>query len=353
MVKTAAARDWRPSATDANGVAVGAKIDVNTELTHDQDNAEVVGLTGGRFVVIWESFLQDGDGNGIYAQRYASDGTPDGVEFKVNATTLDSQSEPAVTALEDGGFVVSWQSGLTNPDIMAQRFDTNGNAVGGEFQVKVDGIGAQQRPAITSLPNGGLAVVWESDRQDGNGQQVYARTYDLGTSDPVVLTGGSESQVNEVTAGSQNTSSVAALPDGGYIVVWSSDNIDGSSSAVVGQRYDAHGRAVGGQFQVNTYTAASADGSQKSTFSTTAASLSPGAPTVSIATATTAFTRAASARMGKPISGEVLDLKHRQLAQSERVPRWRPSDNGQYVVTWIGTTRRVRPKDAGVSSLSA
>jgi Ca2+-binding RTX toxin-like protein len=50
------------------------------------------------------------DGYGIYQQRYGTDGDPIGAETLVNVTTAGSQLAPWVTALEDGGWVVAWQS---------------------------------------------------------------------------------------------------------------------------------------------------------------------------------------------------------------------------------------------------
>ena len=41
----------------------------------------------GNYVIVWISFGQDGDGNGIYAQRDSSNGVPNGLEFRVNTTT--------------------------------------------------------------------------------------------------------------------------------------------------------------------------------------------------------------------------------------------------------------------------
>lgn len=61
-----------------------------------------------------------------------------GNEFRVNATTVDAQTNPAISSLADGGFVVSWMS--YNQDgsvfgIYAQRYDPVAAAVGGEFRV--------------------------------------------------------------------------------------------------------------------------------------------------------------------------------------------------------------------------
>ena len=48
----------------------------------------------GNFVVAWTSTSQDGSGYGIYAQRYDSGGSPLGGEFRVNTLTSGSQAYP-------------------------------------------------------------------------------------------------------------------------------------------------------------------------------------------------------------------------------------------------------------------
>jgi hypothetical protein len=66
---------------------------------------------------------------------------------------------------------------------------------------------------------------------------------------------GGEFQVNTTTTGNQNPtrSSVAMAANGRFVVVWSGPS-DGSDSGIFGQRFDARGRPIGGEFQVNTYT---------------------------------------------------------------------------------------------------
>ncbi|MCS5594655.1 MAG: tandem-95 repeat protein, partial [Porticoccaceae bacterium] len=83
-------------------------------------------------VVTWE---RDGD---IFAQRYESDHNTNGDEFLINTHTADTQSSSAVTALGDGGFVVTWLS--QNQDnngsgLYAQLFDDGANRVGDEFNI--------------------------------------------------------------------------------------------------------------------------------------------------------------------------------------------------------------------------
>ena len=45
----------------------------------------------GGYLIVWSSREQDGDGNGVYFQRYDSSGNRVGGETLVNTTTVDSQ----------------------------------------------------------------------------------------------------------------------------------------------------------------------------------------------------------------------------------------------------------------------
>jgi hypothetical protein len=69
-----------------------------------------------------------------------------------------------------------------------------------------------------------------------------------------VLTMGDEFQVNTYTTGSQGGSTVGMDAAGNFVVVWGSDNQDGSDSGIFAQRYNAAGVPLGAEFQVNTYT---------------------------------------------------------------------------------------------------
>lgn len=73
-------------------------------------NLAVANLADGGFAVTWHASGQDGDGTGIYAQRYDESGTPVGNEIQVNPHTDNFQSDPSVAALFDGGFLVTWES---------------------------------------------------------------------------------------------------------------------------------------------------------------------------------------------------------------------------------------------------
>src|SRR5262245_54112071 len=68
---------------------------------------------------------------------------------------------------------------------------------------------------------------------------------------------GGEFQVNTDTLNGQYSPfgrRVAALADGGFVVVWDTGSQDGASDGICGQRFDSAGQRAGGEFQVNTYT---------------------------------------------------------------------------------------------------
>ena len=116
---------------------VGSEFRANTYTSSDQIFSSVTALNDGGFVVTWSSDGQDGSGYGIYGQRYAADGTPVGSEFRANTYTTSDQIYSSVTALNDGGFVVTWSSFGQDGSgwgIYGQRYAADGTPVGGEFR---------------------------------------------------------------------------------------------------------------------------------------------------------------------------------------------------------------------------
>ncbi|HEY9080496.1 calcium-binding protein, partial [Magnetovibrio sp.] len=240
----------------ASGATVGAQFRINTTTLADQDSSSVASLSDGGYVVAWESFRQDHPvtGNGIYGQRYDVNGNAAGSEFLINTYITDDQATPSVAGLSGGGFVVVWQSNGQDSDglgIYAQRFNADGSANGTEFVINTFTAGSQERPAVASLSTGGFVVTWQSANQDGNSAGVYGQLYDP-SANPV----GTEFQVNTNTVGLQIDPSVVSLSDGGFVITWTSQTGEATAGSggfgVFGQRYDASGNPVGSEFQVNT-----------------------------------------------------------------------------------------------------
>ncbi|ESQ91768.1 hypothetical protein ABAC460_05360 [Asticcacaulis sp. AC460] len=236
---------------NASGVVQGSEVHVSTAAADVQSWPAAVGMSDGSYVVIWHSNNQDGGAYGVYMQRYNASGVAQGTETRVNTTTAGEQSFPAVAALSGGGYVVSWQS----PDasgfgIYSQRYNNSGVAQGAETAVNTTTANNQRNPGAASLSNGGYVVTWESSGTDGSGFGIYAQRYNASG-----VAQGSETRVNTYTSGDQYRSAAIGLSGGGYVIVWESSDQDGDDFGIYIQRFNASGVAQGSETRVNTTTA--------------------------------------------------------------------------------------------------
>jgi predicted Zn-dependent protease len=237
---------------DANGNPLGSEFRVNTYTNNDQIAPSVAVAPDGAFVISWQSNGQDGSGWGVYAQRYDSNGNPLGVEFRVNTCIASDQTSPKVAMAADDSFVITWQSNNEDGNgwgVYAQRYDTNGNAVSGEFRVNTTTADQQQSPSLAMAGDGSFVITWQSHNQDGGGWGVFAQRYDT-RGNPL----GGEFRVNTYTQDDQIAPSIAMAADGTFVISWQSHNQDGNGWGVYAQRYDSNGVAQGGEFLVNSTT---------------------------------------------------------------------------------------------------
>ncbi len=225
----------------------------NTRTAYNQAKPAITTLNDGSFVAIWQSQYQDGMDWGIFGQRYDSNGNAIGTEFQVNSNFVDSQDNPSVTPLADGGFVVAWQSrdfGGSEYDIFAQRYDANGETVDEEFQVNTRNSGFQEQVDVVGLANGGFVFAWQSDGQDGSEDGIYARRYNSSGN-----AASGEFRVNDYSDRNQSSPSLTALDNGDFVITWQSQRQDGEQYGVYGRRYSPGGSSRGDEFQINTTAA--------------------------------------------------------------------------------------------------
>ena len=299
---------------DSSGAPSGTEFQVNTYTTGNQIDPAVCCAANGNFVVVWASLGQDGDGYGVFGQRFASSGAFAGSEFQVNTETLSSQYDPALCCDATGDFIVTWESAAQDGDLLgifAQRFRDTGAPRGTEFQVNTYTTSYQFAPGICCDTTGDFVIVWTSFApQDGDGSGVFAQRYASNGSPrgaefqvntytdgyqgaaykfentpiccdaagdftvawasrpapmaPSDVFGqrfssagadlGTEFQINTYTSGYQDFPSICCGPSGGFVVVWASYVEDGDSEGVFGQRFSTIGAPAGREFQVNTYT---------------------------------------------------------------------------------------------------
>ena len=257
-VTTAAA-----TSSDAQLTPNGDQFQVNTYTTSFQPFPDLAVAPSGDFVVTWTSSGSPGNDQSytsIQAQRLAVDGSPLGGQFQVNTFTPMIQMQPKVDIGPGGTFVIAW-SGFGSPgndggySVQAQRFAADGVPQGAQFQVNTYTTGTQYAVGLTSFPDGGFVLVWTSDGSSGSdasSSSIQRQAYDAAG-----VPQGGELQVNTYTTSVQGAPAIDSDAEGSFVVVWRSDGSDGSDtsfSSVQGRIFDASGVPLGPDFQVNTYS---------------------------------------------------------------------------------------------------
>jgi len=285
---------WVQTAPTYQGVGlVGEEFQVNTSAVDRERIAELAMNDAGQAVVVWYNASSSNDG--IFIQRYAADGTPDGEEFQIddpiggigaplvamdqaggfvvmwgrlhgqiyhadgtprgNQFTIgpddgEPKRHPAVAMQDTGEFIVAWAADVDiGKIILAQRFAADGTPLGDYFKVNGPTDNYRTYPAVAVANSGQFVVTWLNDTT-GYGLQVdkgiYARVYNAdGTP------AGDEFLVNAEYLGGHHHPSVAMDDSGRFVVVW--DNTrgwEGPYRGSYGRAFHADGRPNGGDFKI-------------------------------------------------------------------------------------------------------
>jgi hypothetical protein len=332
----------------AGGTPVGAEILVNTATAGFQTAPQITALSNGGFVVTWadRSFGVGGAGGdtsgaAIKAQVFAAGGTPVGVEILVNSATAGTQTDQQITALSNGGFVVTWgDSGFA---VKAQVFAAGGTPVGTEILVNSATNGSQ--PLITTLQNGGFVVTWMDSSLgvggaggDTSGIAVKAQVF-LADGTPV----GSEILVNSATASNQLYPLITALQSGGFVVAWIDTSLgvggaggDADNVSVKAQVFAAGGTPVGPEILVNSATAGAQDNPHITALSNGGFVATWNDNSEGVGGAGGDTSRAVKAQVftagGTPVGSEI--LVNSATADYQRDAQATALSDGRFVVTW-------------------
>lgn len=235
---------------NAAGTPISGEIQVNQFTLNLQGNPSIAMDGAGDFVIGWESNYQDGDGYGIYARKFNSNGVPTTNEFLVNQTTVGDQQNASVSIDSTGDFVVAWQGPDANGyGVFARRYNPAGVAQGNEIAVNVQTIDDQTNPVVAGDANGNFMVAWQSRVQDAGSSGIYGRRYNA-----VGAPLSTEFRVNATTAGNQLLPSIASTASRDVTVTWTSVGQDGDAGGIYGQRINSSGQFVGTEMQIHTTT---------------------------------------------------------------------------------------------------
>ncbi|PGH59498.1 hypothetical protein CRT60_00090, partial [Azospirillum palustre] len=165
--------------SNSNTAVTGPILSCSVAGPYNQQQSALAGLADGSFVVAYmSSGDQDSSGNGIFLRRYSASGQLLQGDTLVNSYVAGDQQQPSVTALADGGFVVSWTSAAQDGSgygVYAQRYDAAGGKVGGDFLLEQNLAGDQVQPALTARPDGGFVAAWAGP--DGSGYGIQTREF--------------------------------------------------------------------------------------------------------------------------------------------------------------------------------
>ena len=214
------------------------------------------GANGG--YLVWQDNVTDGDGWGISARRINSSLSGSFGVFRVNEQSAGDQENVRVALLKDGGATFVWQGGKPGfQHIYARFLKGDGTFAGGDQMVNTYTNNHQINPAVAVLADGKVAVAWSSYGQDGDLYGVYAQLFSA-----VGEKVGGEFQVNQTASLSQRAPSVAALPEGGFVIAWVSEKSLGVdtngapryTAAGYVRRFNADADPRENEFQLNTGT---------------------------------------------------------------------------------------------------
>jgi Ca2+-binding RTX toxin-like protein len=170
---------------------IGQEFIVNTATASHQSDPSITALADGRFVVTYNSI--DFSVHTVRARIFNADGSAAGNDFLVNTTTATNHSS-SVTALADGRFVVTWQSNSGANDIRSRIINADGSPdltvnMGFDFLVNTTTANGQTSPSVTALADGRFVVTWQSF-DNGSDYDIRSQIFD-----PTVFNGTSSEDI--------------------------------------------------------------------------------------------------------------------------------------------------------------
>jgi hypothetical protein len=264
---------------NSTGTLVGSPFQISTVDVANNAALEVTRssaavFSDGSFLVVWEQIAPSGTSSIIEAQRFDASGTPlsstgaaNGgtlANFQISTTQTGIQEYPDITILNNGNYVVTWDttasSDSTSGEITYRVFNSAGTSLT-SGQVNQTTANAQTLPSVTALAGGGFAISWTSfDEVSGSSAgDVYVRIYNssgAATTNEILVDTNATGTGVDPNSGVQDTSNITALPDGGFLVMYNGEDT-GGSAGVFAQRFDSAGNRIGLEFEVNQTTAGS------------------------------------------------------------------------------------------------
>lgn len=166
--------------------------------------------------------------------------------ISASASSIDWYSGyPAIAGLKNGGFALAYQDSFADGmGVAVKVFDSYGNQTVSQIQADSFTSGTQSKPVIAGLDNGNFVVSWQSSDQENSSYGIYAQLFSAAGKKL-----GSEIHVNTYTTNDQYLPSIAAFSavnqdPAGFVVAWNSVGQDGLSNSLRYKKYYVSGSGI-------------------------------------------------------------------------------------------------------------
>lgn len=224
---------------DAALQPVGGQFPIDP-ISRDHQTIEVIGLQDGGFALVFSAEDSAGQGaRNVYLKVYDVFGRAiNDVATRMNATTVDTQSSPTITQLDNGVLVAGWISNHTGDFIIQERrFDSAGAPLTlNEVTTILDGpAGSLVAPQFVTLPSGALVATW----LNLGDSSIWVKQFQSGLPIQPAI------QISPAGTSAHGGPSVEVLADGGFVVLWDNNLGFGNNQGAWAQRFDAAGQVTG------------------------------------------------------------------------------------------------------------
>jgi Ca2+-binding RTX toxin-like protein len=189
-------------------------------------------------------------------------------QFVVNLTTSGVQRFPQITQLANGNILVSWHTDNdtgagSSPgiDIVGQIFDPLGNRIGGEITMNSGGFFAddEQDPDIAALPDGGFIMVYEDIDTANSNFSIRLLEFDangsLVTSSETVASDPNNGAIPEYFNPTVTVGSATSI----LITYQENEVIGGGDTRIVGKIYNSVTNTYSAEISLINLTGINAD----------------------------------------------------------------------------------------------
>jgi hypothetical protein len=163
---------------NGDGTANTKEFPINTHTTDYQWFGDVEVFDDNSLIVAWCSWEQDGDDGGIYVQRFNSSGVKTGNEVRVNKTTAQYQWLPRIKKLSGNNVAVvwsSWKQDGNREGIVTAFIDEDNQRYTSETIVNSYTESFQWEPDFIVTGDNEILVVWSSWEQFGSDYDIVAK----------------------------------------------------------------------------------------------------------------------------------------------------------------------------------